>query len=296
VVGLVILDMDQSELTLRCLRSIERGDVLPEWIVLVENGRDSVPLEGLGDILRSRTTVLRPGRNLGCAGGRNLDVNYLRRNTSTSRCVTLDNDVILPEDFVRDIRSSVLPRFGVGAPVIESHPSGRMWSAGGRIGAGGRIVLVNDRDGLVGEHVDVDWVPGACLVFDVPTWAHVGTFDDWMGFLFEDVDWCVRVRRHGGSIRLWPGITLRHEEHQSLGGRGSARRAYLWSRNGTVLRSASLGLGWLDLGHWTLTQLRMALRELLVAGGPTIAISRLIGLVHGYVESQRRRWSSRPDV
>lgn len=291
-VGLVILDMDQPDLTLRCLRSVEAGGVLPARIVLVENGRERLDLTSLSDGLRSRISVLTPGVNLGCAGGRNLGLNYLDENTSTDRYVVLDNDTIVPPDFVASVEALVIPPLGVRAPVIESHPSGEVWSAGGFVRPGGRIVLANHRDHLVDDGVEVDWVPGACIVFDAPTWQQVGEFDNWMGFLFEDVDWCVRVPQLGGSIRVVSDITLLHEEHQSMGGPKSVRRAYHWSRNGTVLRRGALALGRVAVLRWSAAQLRLCWRELR-AGKSTVALGRLVGLVHGHIESTRRAIGSR---
>jgi len=91
-IGVVILDFDQSRITARCLRSLVKGSRIPEIVVLVENGAESFADEQRIDLSNLNIITLRAGQNLGCAGGRNLGLNYLIMNSSVTTLVTLDND------------------------------------------------------------------------------------------------------------------------------------------------------------------------------------------------------------
>ena len=95
-IGLVLLDYDQAEVTRRCLRSVAAGARRPDTVVLVENGATPVDLSSDELIASLDVTVLRPGRNLGAAGGRNLGVNELLDDTWIDRVALLDNDTVIP--------------------------------------------------------------------------------------------------------------------------------------------------------------------------------------------------------
>jgi GT2 family glycosyltransferase len=292
-VGVAILDMDQSETTFRCLESLESGTRLPDEIVLVENGETSLNEDRLEQI-RSQTSlaILRPARNLGCAGGRNLALNYLYDNTSADQSLTLDNDIVVPDDFVQLVAELELSPMTVSAPVITSLNGRSIWSSGGKIGPNGELTQLTNEYDRDASPAAVDWAPGACLIFDRRTWNNVGGFDEWMDFLYEDVDWCRRVRDAGGHVFVDPGLRLRHEPHQSFGGEWSPTRVRYWARNGTVFRAETLDAGWAITSRWVLNEARLAVRDL-IRGEPEYVQARLVGLFAGVQEAIDRSSPSR---
>ena len=286
-VAVVVLDFDQASLTSRCLRSLHNGGQRPDLVVVVENGRLRVP--GL-DSYGFSIVVLRAGTNLGCGGGRNLALNYLQANTAIRTFIVLDNDTVADPRFIAQVRTAPPPPMKVVAPILYDFASNEVWSSGGTISDDGGIVQRND------VHVNpatVDWAPGACLVFDRATWVSVGPFDAWLNFLFEDVDWCCRLRRAGGSIMVVPALQLRHEAHASLGGRWSPQRVWHWSRNGTVFRVATLRISTLRVIKWLASESLLSVRDAVLLRWPW-ARARFCGLVEGTVEGMRRRRRGEP--
>src|SRR5947209_13421944 len=131
-IGVVILDFDQETLTQRCLLSLVKGHRLPEMVVIVENGSE-MQVDPQGESCGELKVIkLHPGRNLGCAGGRNLGLDYLLKNADLDLLMVLDNDTIVPPDFVEKIHSLLLSRFEVVAPTIFDFATGNIWSCGGR--------------------------------------------------------------------------------------------------------------------------------------------------------------------
>ncbi len=280
------MDLDQRILTARCLRSLAAGNHHPDVVVLVENGKEAFDTTD-PDIAGLPTIVLHPGRNLGCAGGRNLGLNYLTRNTDVGTLVVLDNDTIVPADFLERVAARPPEPLDVLAPVVFDLASGAIWSSGGVVDAVGGVCQLDDPPGEAGYRV-VDWAPGACLLMHPDTWARVGEFDPWLDFLFEDIEWCQRVARVGGRVLVSPELCLQHEPHQSLGGRWSPHRVRYWARNGTVFKISVAQPGAGAIARWLASEALLATRDLM-KGRTAWSTARAIGLVEGLCESRRRR-------
>jgi GT2 family glycosyltransferase len=285
--GIVIIDCNQPAITIRCLNSLVEGSRAPAATVVVENGDCKVECS---ESKYSRLNIhkISVGRNLGCAGGRNIGLNYLVKYTHVNRLVILDNDTIVPRDFVSKVMFTALPPLTIGAPVIYDFETGEIWSSGGTIDKRGKTIqLTNSEFSRVRV---VDWVPGACFFMDKATWSSVGEFDAWMNFLYEDITWCHRLRQMGGIIYVLQDLTLVHEANQSLGGMWSPQRVYLWARNGTVFRTRIARVGFVATMCWLLNELGYASRDVLLGKLPW-AWSRLGGLSRGLLRSAKLRWS-----
>ena len=285
-IGLVLLDYDQAPTTRRCLRSVAAGSRRPDEIVLIENGELSVDLEYEKAIAELGVHVLSPEGNLGVAGGRNLGINYLVDNSKAERYVLLDNDTTVPSDFFELVESSSIERFEIAAPLILDMGSGEVIYAGGRFDRYRYPSVIPEwRDGDP-AHRDVDWAPGAGLVFDRDTWLRVGGFDSWYRLMWEDVEWCDRAVRLGATIRVQPRLCVMHEAHQSSGGAFSPERVRQWGRNGTVFMFETVG--WHSRLKWFAKEFRLVWGEVR-AGWRSTATARLQGLAQGLREVWRRR-------
>jgi len=281
-----VLDLDQHDLTLRCLRSLAAGASLPDTVVLVENGQH-IPCASTGTLASSLPiVVLSAGQNLGCAGGRNLGLNYLARNTTLTTFVVLDNDAVATPDLIERLLAAPPQPLDVVAPVIFDAVSGCVWSSGGSIdGTGELLQFDNDLSDYPDAYREVNWAPGACLVMHKDTWLTVGEFDSWMIFLYEDIEWCHRLRAAGGRVLVARDLRIDHMANQSLGGRLSPARLRLGVRNETVLRISVLGRSGTVrfLGRESLSALRdLAGRRSRLSG------ARARGLAEGLAEARRR--------
>lgn len=286
-VGVVILDYNQPDITVRCLESIVENDVIPDHVVVVENGTELIPRDQIHALRETlQITILRPMRNLGCAGGRNLGLNYLAANTDLARYMVLDNDTILPEDFYRRLGDFDMDPLEVIAPVILPLHDGSAWS-GGTLSSNGQPTVRRKVPESQSDPVVVDWAPGACLIMRTEAWETVGEFDDWMDFYYEDTDWCVRLSQYGGNVVVRPDLRIDHEKHQSLGGKGSPERVRFWTRNGTVFRAHSVDVGKVPMVRWTVTELLKSVGDL-ATGDLKLAYERVRGLAEGVTEAMNR--------
>ena len=287
-IGVVILDFNQSMITARCLLSLAQGTRVPDIVVLIENGSEPFPDSYHESLANLNFIKLRPDQNLGCAGGRNLGLNHLIKNSNVTTLIVLDNDTVVPRDFIERVVSLNLTALEVVAPVILNLRTHGIWSCGGIIAPDGAIKQLSLQTNGDPQECAVDWAPGACLIMARQTWEAVGEFDKWMNFLFEDIEWCLRVRNAGGRVIVRTDLQLFHEAHQSLGGRWSQTRVRLWARNGTFFKLTTVKPGPLASARWLLGEALLAVRDL-ATGRASWSMARLVGLAEGLGESVRRR-------
>ncbi len=293
-IGVVVLDFDQSPITERCLRSLAAGSRSPDAVAVVENGNTSavVDLNSDSALAELPVTVIRPGRNIGAAGGRNLGLNYLARNTDVDVLLVLDNDTTVPPELIELLAERSLEPLEVVAPLVLDMDSGGVFSAGGVFDEDGHPQhLATWPEGST-EPRSVDWAATAALAFGRDTWLRVGGFDNRYGFVWEDAEWCHRAVKSGASIRLVPELRVFHQPHQSGQGPFGVDRVRRYSRNGTVFMVTSMHAGPRSLLRWFGSEFRSMLHELR-AGWIRCALARLQGLGQGLLEVRRRRREAR---
>ena len=286
-----MLDFNQAPVTRRCLRSLASGDRQPDEVVLVENGDQTVDLELDDGVAGLGVRVLRPGWNVKAATGRNLALNYLVRNSTVERFVMLDNDTVVPPEFIGLAAEIPLEPLEIGAPLVFDLASEELLYAGGEFKPNRLPRIISSWPPEADRPRPVDWAPTVALVLDRETWLHVGGFDPWYAFSWEDVEWCHRAVGTGASIQVEPDLRVMHEAHQSGGGPFSPERLRLWARNGTVFLFVTARVGWRPRVAWIVGELRSARRECR-AGWTASAKGRLRGLRQGLAEVARRRLRS----
>lgn len=82
-------------------------------------------------------------------------------------------------------------------------------------------------DSVLIDTVSVPWVAGSSLLVYRHAFERIGGFDERYFLFFEDIDFCLRLRKSGGRIYYNPYVTLLHHRGQSAKkSAGIAARAY----------------------------------------------------------------------
>ncbi len=213
-------------------------------ILVVDNSPEvPAPADGAGPGVR----LLRPGRNLGFAGGINFGHAHAR-----GRLLLVLNPDVRPRDRAvaqllaaheRHARAAVLlPRL-LDPEGGDQHSLRTFYrwetilaarSPWGRTSRGRRRLAEH-----LGDHLDrtreqtVDWGLGAVMLVDparVP--AEAGRLMDERFFLYlEDVDLCLRAWQAGGEVRYVPGSVFTHQHRRESRNRPWSRTnlRHLWS-------------------------------------------------------------------
>jgi len=176
--------LNRYDLLEGAIESLCRGDVVPDRILVVDNGgnwepsatsREPVPLE-----------IIRPGRNLGVAASWNL----LHRITAADELILLNDDVLVAPETLQRMVSCPQP-----------------------------FVAVSDTPGFAARRHDPgvlvsDW---ACFLQRAEVWRDVGEYDEqfWPAY-YEDADYDYRMRLAGQAVTRLPCEGLSHHVSSSL--------------------------------------------------------------------------------
>jgi N-acetylglucosaminyl-diphospho-decaprenol L-rhamnosyltransferase len=214
-----------------------KGSGLQGELVVVDNGsraEDQALLEGLP------VRLLKPGANLGYAGGINLGL----ASTEADHLVLMNPDVIvLPgslkalTDELRQGAAAAGPRFFWDRaktfllPLPEERTRGnellRLLALRG--GTWSRLARARwrrhaRRHWLASQPMVSQALSGALLALTRRSWEEVGPFDEGYKLYFEETDWLLRLRSKGLKSLYVPQAQVVHLYNQSAGAEPSSAR------------------------------------------------------------------------
>lgn len=286
-VTVVVPTLGRSPVLAPCLEAL-RGE--GARVVVVDQGAGATRLPaGLADL------VLRPGRNLGFAGGTNLGL----AEAAGEWVATVNDDCLVAPGWLGALTGALAaePRAAAaqGVNFRLDDPSrvdgcGIAWNRAWQAVQAGR-----DRDAPAASEPEreVFGVSATAAVFRRSALAAVArsggeVFDERLGSYYEDVDLAVRLRAAGFGALLVPRARSRHAGSATGGGLGARRIAAVYGNRWLVL-AALLGrtflrrlpaIGWRDV-----KDLARALGsgEGSVAAGILAGWARALALLPGYL-------------
>jgi glycosyltransferase involved in cell wall biosynthesis len=222
-VSIVIPTRDRPGLLRACVRSIEEQTTWRSWELLVVDNGSSSPgaLRLLAEVGR-RHTVVRDPRPFNWSALNNAAA---RRAHGELLLFMNDDMEVLARDWLEAlIEHAQRPEVGaVGAKLL--YPDGAIQHAGVVVGVG--AVAGHAFKGSPGDaatyarlaHVvrDVSAVTGACMMVRRETFDALGGFDEELPVAYNDIDFCLRLRKAGRLVVYTPFATLRHHESATRG-------------------------------------------------------------------------------
>jgi len=248
-IAVVVLNWNAGRMTLECLTSL-RGSVGPTLrIIVVDNAStdDSVTL--LRDAAPDVDLIVNAS-NLGFAEGNNVGVRRAMEQAA-EYVLILNNDTTVDPHAIETLvaEATRLGDAGAVSPLIYfAEPADMIWFGGAdfdpRRGYPGRVTGYRERD--VGQHVStrsVDRLSGAAMLVTREAIVRSGMFDGDLFFLYEDVDWSLRMREAGFGLYVVPAAKIWHRVAATQGNEHSALSMYYGTRNQLVVsrRHAPLG-------------------------------------------------------
>jgi rhamnopyranosyl-N-acetylglucosaminyl-diphospho-decaprenol beta-1,3/1,4-galactofuranosyltransferase len=257
LVTAVVVTRNRCDRVLQCTEGLQRAHVAPARVVVVDNASQD-DTAAVVTRLQPAVELYRSARNLGPAGG--FAVGMAAALTAPCQWVmVLNDDCLVETDTLRrllEVAAEVDRQVAVVAPAVRH---------GGRVVAGyrWRHVAVPVRWAEADAHpavVDVDLVTfnGALIRAEAVAAVGVPRADFFM--MWEEWEYCLRLRRAGYRIVVAPGVQV---EHLTLGsdGRSAPWRGYYQARN--HLRWALEQRSVVDVGWWAVLQARLAAAAIL---------------------------------
>jgi O-antigen biosynthesis protein len=218
LVSIVMPTRDKPALLRACVESLERRTRWARWeLIVVDNGSKDPKALAYLETLARRHRVLRDERPFNWSALNNRAV----REARGEHLLFMNNDmeVIAPDWMEALLEHSQRPDVGaVGARLL--YPDGRVQHAGVVLGigsaAGHAFKYLPDGDPGYGSlaHAirDVSAVTGACMMVPRGRFEEVGGFEERMPVAYNDIDFCLKLRRAGHLIVYTPFATLYHHE------------------------------------------------------------------------------------
>ncbi|MFN2431247.1 MAG: glycosyltransferase family 2 protein [Gemmatimonadota bacterium] len=223
--AVVILTMNQREMTLRCLRSAERLTHAGTRVVLVDNGSTDGTAEAVAEAF-PRVRVVRLERNAGVASGRNAGARAACDEGEVDAFFFNDNDTELDPGCVEPLLEALAdPGVGLAVPKIRYLERPELLDAAGYRGLtlwrGVRIEPLGQGQIDHGQYDaprDMGVAPGI-VALRRSTFAALGGYDEGFSpFMYEDTDLALRARARGLRIRFVPGSVVYHKGSHTFGG------------------------------------------------------------------------------
>lgn len=215
-ISIIILNYNEPELTIRCLKSLEKISYKNYEIILVDNGSK----EDVGKLIKDKfrnVKLIKNKENLGYAEGNN--VGY--RQAKGELILFLNNDAIVTRDFLQPLVDSLNVDRELAAvqPKILQYPKKELIdSVGSYFITTGFLYHLGHNKKDQKKYQNETYVfsmKGACMLFKKSVLEKVGVFDKDYFAYFEETDLCHRVWLAGHKIKFIPESTIYHEGGQT---------------------------------------------------------------------------------
>lgn len=264
LISVIIPNKDEVESLKKCLASIERSSYQDYEVIIVENNSCEETFSYYKSITDETKTVdgvtlmegtLRGGQRLLIAVWRD-GFNYSKLNNfgvsyaKGEYLILLNNDIELigTGDFETMLATCQRDEVGiVGAKLY--YPDNTIQHAGIVVGIGGnaRGIAANMFTGLPRERsgylhkaslqMDYSAVTAAFLMVKRSVYEQVGGFTEELTVAFNDVDFCLKVRKLGLLVVYQPDVEAYHFESKSRGAEDSPEKAARFQREIEYMRN-----------------------------------------------------------
>ena len=248
LVSIIIPNKDHADMLDRCLKSIEKSSYQNYEIIIVENNSEKEETFDYYKQLKSeRIKVVYWEGTFNYSAINNFGV----RAAKGDFLILLNNDVeIITENWIEEMLSNC-QRKAVGIVGVKLYyPDDTVQHAGIIIGIGG--VAGNIFTGLPRRFTgyfhkasiqqDLSAVTAACMMVKRSVYEEAGGLEEKLQVAFNDVDFCLRVRKDGYLVVFDPYVELYHYESKTRGSENTKKKVRRFQSEIEYMRSH-----WLEL-------------------------------------------------
>lgn len=211
--SVIVVHRNGAERLLRTLDALAAAvDPAHDRVFVVDNGSSDDSLARLR-AAHPRVEIVENGCNMGYAAA----VNRAIHRSRSGFVLVLNNDAIVPSDLLGrfEYLFRTRPEAAVIGPLLVDRDGAPSRCFGVEPSPAGEMGLRRShrrRPPLPAEPVaPVDWISGACMAVRRAAIERDGSIDGGFFFYFEDVEWCIRLRRAGWQALLDRQTRVVHE-------------------------------------------------------------------------------------
>ncbi len=223
LIGVLVLNWNSPQDTIRCLRSIENSDYSNYQVLVVDNGSEDDSLDQLQKTFPD-LKILETGQNLGYTGGNNVGIRYSIEQ-GVDYIMILNNDTLVAPSMLHKLVSAAenFPQAGLVGPLIFSLESpSNLFAAGSFIdwkkGKTWHRFMFQPASGIIEslETQPVDFIAGCCMLISRTAIEKVGLLSPSYYLNYEDVDFAFKIKTAGLSVLFVPEAIIWHKISATL--------------------------------------------------------------------------------
>ena len=236
-VAVIIVNWKKYDITSSCIESILNSTNSNFKIILVDNESDNKKVKNFK--YRNEIKIIQNKKNEGFSKANNIGIDYALKN-NYDYTILINNDTIVEKNLIEVLlKTAQAKNFSVVQPLILKYNSKVIWNAGGRINYffGNFITRKKLGNSLNSSQELTEWLTGCCCLFKTKIFKEIGKLDESFFAYYEDVDFSLRLKKHGYKIGFTSKTHLYHYEsfssisNNSKGGKLSPYIHYLNIRN-----------------------------------------------------------------
>lgn len=215
--AIIIACHNISNITRRCLESIDRNTSFPYRVIVVDNGSDQRTRDYLNSI--EGIDLIEMCYNSGVAKARNEGIKKAQEMEDVEYICLLDNDVEVYEGWlealVRHLNSN--ENFGMVGPVTTSATGPQSMVKTSWVGkySHDEIISILSNRGA-GESQEIKYLNRFCQVFPKKLIQSIGYLDESFGLIgWEDQDFCRRITNAGLKLSVLKNVFVFHQGHST---------------------------------------------------------------------------------
>ncbi|MCH2082277.1 MAG: glycosyltransferase family 2 protein [Saprospiraceae bacterium] len=232
LVSIITINFRDASITCALLDSLAHHDYPNIEVIIVDNGS----LEDKTEQFQRHyptVNVLISKENRGFAGGNNLGIQAAKGDF----LFFVNNDTIFEDGLIQNcLDAFTTPDIGVIAPKIRyfNYPDIIQYAGFTEVNpltARGFTIGDKEKDlGQYDERKEVPYAHGAAMMLKREVVEKIGEMPDLYFLYYEELDWCVQIRRLGYKIMFEPSAVILHKESMSVG-KMSALKTFYLTRN-----------------------------------------------------------------
>jgi GT2 family glycosyltransferase len=235
-IAIIILHWKNSDDTLECLASVFKIEDSHFEVILVDNGSSDLPRikENYPDL-----HYVENGENLGYAEGNNRGIAFALAK-GFAFIFLLNNDTLVHKDILTAFREASRSRREAavfGAKIYKYDEPTLLWYAGGEVDPVSMRCYhlgyaQSDLEKKWEEIKETGYACGCALFIKADAIRKVGVLEPKFFLIWEEIDWCFRMRKAGFSSLFVPQAKVWHKVSSSFeGGNHGPLWHYFYARN-----------------------------------------------------------------
>jgi GT2 family glycosyltransferase len=233
-VGVVILNWNGKDDTLECLESVYKIDYPHFEVIVVDNASTDGSVEAIKSKF-PQSKVIVNAENRGFCGGNNIGIKQAIA-CGAEYVFALNNDTVVKPLILKELKEALDSdqRIGAVSPYIAFYQKPERvqfdalaidWGNGDTFGKHPGNAMA------AAQLLDTDFVTWCAVLFHKRIIERVGYLDERFFAYYEDVDWSVRLKKAGLSVKSYREVLVHHKASQSTGGAYSASVYFFLFRN-----------------------------------------------------------------